>query len=744
VVSEDIGLRVALEGRREAAAGLKDIKSDVTEVGDAGEQAGKRGVAGLRRFAKGALVAGGVIAAGALAAGKALYKIGDTFDGITDSIRVGTGATGKQLGALTDSAKRVGRQVPVEFEKIGPAIADINTRLGLTGRPLEKLTKQLLEAGRITGKALDINKVTAAFSAYDIKGRQTSKTLDMFFRVSQATGVGMNELAASVGKNAPAMRQFGFSIDDSANLLGNLDKAGLDGNKTMSTLSRAMVGFAKEGRKPKQALFDTIGQIERFTKAGDQAGAINVAAKVFGTRGAAQFVAAVKAGKIGLDQFKKTAGGDTILKAGRDTADLAEKWQLFKNRGLLAVEPLAARVFNALGNGMDVINARVVPAVSGFIGQMKSGQGAGGQFAAGLDKAANAGKKVATFLDDNREVLVAVGAGFIAAKTAVVAFGVAAKVQAAYAAIMTLGLGGMTAAEAAATGATWSLNTALRANPIGLVVTAVALLVGAFVLAYKKVDWFRNSVNWLWNTALKPLAGFLMGGLRVALKGAGVVFRWLYENGIKPVGRFIRDRLVPWLMTLASGWLRMARFGLRAFRWLLTGAFKTFDGILSAAEKGLGWVPKLGPKIRGARAAFDKFGDGVIGKLKGVEGKLDSAQRKIDQLAKPRQAQIDIVTIYTTRRTSKEDQGGAPRAKGGPVTAGRPYIVGEHRPELFVPNVSGTILPRVPEPADFSDALDMSIGPDAGGGMTVQVVLPDGTVLAETVADAWDDTEARV
>lgn len=50
----------------------------------------------------------------------------------------------------------------------------------------------------------------------------------------------------------------------------------------------------------------------------------------------------------------------------------------------------------------------------------------------------------------------------------------------------------------------------------------------------------------------------------------------------------------------------------------------------------------------------------------------------------------------------------------------------------------------MPEPADFSDALDMSIGPDAGGGMTVQVVLPDGTVLAETVADAWDDTEARV
>jgi hypothetical protein len=36
------------------------------------------------------------------------------------------------------------------------------------------------------------------------------------------------------------------------------------------------------------------------------------------------------------------------------------------------------------------------------------------------------------------------------------------------------------------------------------------------------------------------------------------------------------------------------------------------------------------------------------------------------------------------------------RERGGPVTAGRAYVVGERRPEVFVPNVSGTILPSVP------------------------------------------------
>ena len=39
------------------------------------------------------------------------------------------------------------------------------------------------------------------------------------------------------------------------------------------------------------------------------------------------------------------------------------------------------------------------------------------------------------------------------------------------------------------------------------------------------------------------------------------------------------------------------------------------------------------------------------------------------------------------------------KAAGGPVSAGKAYIVGEKRPELFVPNSSGKIIPRVPDMA---------------------------------------------
>ena len=43
---------------------------------------------------------------------------------------------------------------------------------------------------------------------------------------------------------------------------------------------------------------------------------------------------------------------------------------------------------------------------------------------------------------------------------------------------------------------------------------------------------------------------------------------------------------------------------------------------------------------------------------------------------------------------------GGALATGGPVSPGKAYIVGEKRPELFVPNASGRVLPRVPEPPE--------------------------------------------
>jgi flagellar hook-basal body complex protein FliE len=60
----------------------------------------------------------------------------------------------------------------------------------------------------------------------------------------------------------------------------------------------------------------------------------------------------------------------------------------------------------------------------------------------------------------------------------------------------------------------------------------------------------------------------------------------------------------------------------------------------------------------------------------------------------------------------------APQAAGGPVTAGRPYMVGERGPELFVPNRNGGIVPN------------HQMG---GGGVTVNQTINLSTGVSDTV-----------
>lgn len=71
------------------------------------------------------------------------------------------------------------------------------------------------------------------------------------------------------------------------------------------------------------------------------------------------------------------------------------------------------------------------------------------------------------------------------------------------------------------------------------------------------------------------------------------------------------------------------------------------------------------------------------------------------------------------------------REHGGPVSAGQPYIVGEKRPEIFVPSTSGRIIPRVP-----SSPMVSASGASAGVMQKIDVnvygeIMNDRIVLSE-------------
>lgn len=92
---------------------------------------------------------------------------------------------------------------------------------------------------------------------------------------------------------------------------------------------------------------------------------------------------------------------------------------------------------------------------------------------------------------DNKDILIA---GIVGIGAAFAAFKVVSLIQGVISALK-----GMSVAQAAVTAAQWLMNTAMSANPIGLVIAAITALVAAFVYLWNNCESFRNFWINLWD-----------------------------------------------------------------------------------------------------------------------------------------------------------------------------------------------------------------------------------------------------
>lgn len=337
-------------------------------LGSAAKGAGESFGSSLLSGMKGPLVGAGVALAGVMglsSVAEGLMGIGQTFDDMRDTIVVGTGASGEALDALCESAKAIATTVPTSFENAGDVVQNLNTRMGLVGDDLEAVGERVIATGQMLGQEVNLDNLTGAFNAFGVANEDAAAKMDYLFNVGQATGIGFNDLTGILEKNAPALQNLGFSLEESANMAGLLDKAGMDASGTMSKMSKALVELAEPGQSAADAYRGVITEMEGYIAAGDTAAAIDVASTVFGTKGAAQFVGAVQAGALSLDELSNAAlgAGDGIMGTMEATMDWPERWELLKNKATEALEPLggalmegASRAMEKLSEALDAID----------------------------------------------------------------------------------------------------------------------------------------------------------------------------------------------------------------------------------------------------------------------------------------------------------------------------------------------------------------------------------------------------
>lgn len=307
----------------------------------------------------------------ALGIGKALLDIGTEFDEMRDTIIIGTGASGEALEELVGIAESVATTVPVSFGQAGDYIQDLNTRLGLTGENLQTVATQLGALDSMIG-GVNVEALSGAFAAWGISADDMASEMDYLFSVSQATGISFDSLTGILETSGPTMQNLGFSFEETANMAGLLDRAGMDASGTMSRMNRALVELAGEGGDAGEAFEQLLGDMEGYLEAGDTAAAMDIAESLFGTRGAAQFIGALQSGALSMDDLRDASlgAGNGIMTTYEATASWSEQFEVLKNKAAEALEPLASFAFETLGAGIDIVTGAfeaLAPAVEPLI-----------------------------------------------------------------------------------------------------------------------------------------------------------------------------------------------------------------------------------------------------------------------------------------------------------------------------------------------------------------------------------------
>src|SRR5512139_3014771 len=177
-----------------------------------------------------ATLAAGATVAGVAAIGAAAFSAAMQFDDAFDTIAIGTGATGDALEGLKKDFQNIYTSFPTDTTNAANVVAELNTRLGLTGKNMENLAGPILEVSRLLGG--DAKENAQLFSRvigdWGLPLEDASVYLDQLFVVSQKTGVPLAKLQQQIVQFGSPLRLMGFSLEESAAMLGKWEKEGVN------------------------------------------------------------------------------------------------------------------------------------------------------------------------------------------------------------------------------------------------------------------------------------------------------------------------------------------------------------------------------------------------------------------------------------------------------------------------------------------------------------------------------------
>ena len=315
---------------------LESLKNEAKEFGSVASQQFKVAGEKLKEVGKNVQDVGTnltkYVTAPLAAVGAASIAAFNEVDAGLDTIIQKTGASGETLDSMQKSMETIATTIPTGFDQAGAAVGEVNTRFGLMGDELTDLSSKFIQFSELNGTDVSgsIDKVQSSMAAFGMDASQAGNVLDILNKAGQDTGISMDELASALTSNSTTLKEAGFTFEQSAGFIANLNKNGIESGTVMTGLKKALQNATKEGKPLSQALAELQ---EELKNASSDTEAMQKATELFGAKAGPQMVKALKEGRISLDASANSIEnwGNSVEDTFNATLDAPDKLKVTFN-----------------------------------------------------------------------------------------------------------------------------------------------------------------------------------------------------------------------------------------------------------------------------------------------------------------------------------------------------------------------------------------------------------------------------
>ena len=432
------------------------------------------------------------------ALGTAAVKTASDFDSAMSQVAAVSGATGSDLEALRDKAREMGSKTKFSASEAAEAMnymamAGWKTTDMLGG--IEGVMNLAAASGEDLATTSDI--VTDALTAFGLSADDSGHFADVLAAASSNANTNVSMMGETFKYCAPIAGALGFSVEDTAEAIGLMANAGIKSSQAGTSLRTIMNNLTGEVK----ICGSSIGEVTIATTNADGS-----------MRGLSDILADCRTAFSGLSESEKAAAAETLVGKNAMSGFLA-----LMNAGEADINKLSGAIANCDGKSAEMASTMqdnlagqlqilksqleelaisfgelLMPAIRAIVGWIQ-------QFVDWLNSMGEGTKKVIMVV-----ALLAAALGPVLI--------VVGKVISAMGTIMTI-VPKIASAIKIVQGAFTALNATMLANPIVLIIAAIAALVAAFIYLWNNCEGFRQFWIDLWEN-IKAVAVAIWEGLK--------------------------------------------------------------------------------------------------------------------------------------------------------------------------------------------------------------------------------------